>query len=470
MSVAIWWIQRDLRLSDNQALSASLRQADIVIPLFILDPRLLNAAHASHARTAFLLDGLRLLDADLRQRGSALIVRQGNPIEELQRVFREAGASVILAEADVSPYARQRDSRVQRELPLILTAGVTVYSPQELLKPDGSPYTVFTPFSRKWKSLPLPGEPLPAPDAMVPMPALQSLDIPTFAPSHTQPNFIAGEKEALDRLGSFVDADIYHYSQTRDRMDLTATSGLSPYLRFGMLSARQAVMAARKAWEVSPDTLSRKGAEAWLNELIWREFYAGILDHFPHVLQTSFRRELGRIPWLEDEAGFLAWSQGRTGYPIIDAGMRQLNTHGWMHNRARMLTASFLVKDLLIDWRRGAAYFMELLVDGDPAANNGGWQWTAGTGTDAAPYFRVFNPVLQAKKFDPSGAYVRRWVPELSAVPDEFIHAPQGMPANLQAQVGCVIGKDYPAPIVDHAMARQRALEAYRRGKYEQSI
>ncbi len=231
-----------------------------------------------------------------------------------------------------------------------------------------------------------------------------------------------------------------------------------------MLSARQAAWAAREADELAIDTKAQLGAETWLNELIWREFYAAILYHFPYVRQTAFRPELRNIPWRDDLDGFNAWVEGRTGYPVVDAAMRQLNTTGWMHNRARMITASFLTKDLLIDWRQGERYFMQHLLDGDPAANNGGWQWTAGTGTDAAPYFRVFNPVLQGKKFDPQGAYVRHWVPELSRVSDAFIHTPWEMPTSMQAQVGCVIGKNYPTPIVDHAMARQRVLAAYREG------
>ena len=245
-------------------------------------------------------------------------------------------------------------------------------------------------------------------------------------------------------------------------MDLEGTSGLSPYLRFGMLSARQAAWAARRAEAQAMDAAARLGAETWLNELIWREFYAAILYHFPFVRQMAFRPELREISWRDAPADFAAWVDGRTGYPVVDAAMRQLQTTGWMHNRARMITASFLTKDLLIDWRLGERYFMQHLLDGDPAANNGGWQWVAGTGTDAAPYFRVFNPMLQGIKFDPQGAYVRRWVPELTTVPNDFIHAPWKMPADVQRRVGCFIGKDYPAPLVDHALARERALNGYK--------
>ena len=228
-----------------------------------------------------------------------------------------------------------------------------------------------------------------------------------------------------------------------------------------MLSARQAAWAARQAIEQAEDSPVQRSAETWLNELIWREFYVTILLHFPQVRRAAFRPRLLNITWRNDPAEFTAWTDGRTGYPVVDAAMRQLNTCGWMHNRGRMITASFLTKDLLVNWRWGERYFMQHLIDGDPAANNGGWQWTAGSGADAAPFFRIFNPTLQALKFDPQGAYVRKWVPELALVPDEYIHEPWKMPLPLQRQANCRMGRDYPAPLVDHAAARQRALNAY---------
>jgi deoxyribodipyrimidine photo-lyase len=232
-----------------------------------------------------------------------------------------------------------------------------------------------------------------------------------------------------------------------------------------MLSARQAVVSALSARDVASDEGSRKGAETWLNELIWREFYISILHHFPEVRGQSFRADLREIAWENDQEVFFAWCEGRTGYPVVDAAMRQLVQTGWLHNRARMIVASFLVKDLLVDWRRGERFFMQHLVDGDPAANNGGWQWTAGTGTDAAPYFRIFNPVLQGKKHDPEGTFVRRWLPELARVPTRFIHEPWQMPPEVQRDAGCIVGRDYPEPIVDHAWARDRVLAVYRRAR-----
>jgi deoxyribodipyrimidine photo-lyase len=316
-----------------------------------------------------------------------------------------------------------------------------------------------------WQSLPFTGTQLPAPEWLSAPPHLTSLGMPDVQGNSLTKLFPAGEVEAQRRLEKFTSSMVYHYADYRNRLDIDGTSSLSPYLRFGMLSARQAAWAVREAEALAVDSITRNGAETWLNELIWREFYAAIMYHFPYVRETAFRPALRSVRWRDDQGEFHAWAEGRTGYPVVDAAMRQLNITGWMHNRARMITASFLVKDLLIDWRHGERYFMQHLLDGDPAANNGGWQWTAGTGTDAAPYFRVFNPVLQGKKFDPKGTYVRRWVPELSAVPDAYIHAPWEMPTSLQAKLGCVIGKAYPSPIVDHAMARQRVMEAYRQGE-----
>jgi deoxyribodipyrimidine photo-lyase len=462
LNTAIWWIRRDLRVHDNQALAEVLRQAVVVVPVFILDPQLLASPYIGQARLAFLFDGLRALDASLRSRGSALIIRREDPLQLLSALREETGAEAIFAEADVSPFARQRDEKVQRALPLSLVPGLTVQSPEVLRKADGKPYTVFTPFSRMWRGLPFPGSPLAAPEFMPALPPLASLELPVIPRHPAESPFPAGEDKAQKRLKSFVDSSIQRYTDDRNRMDLEGTSGLSPYLRFGMLSARQAAWTASQAEARAQNAVERQGAETWLNELIWREFYAAILYHFPEVRRSAFRPEMRHIPWRDDPDEFAAWCAGRTGYPVVDAAMRQMNTIGWMHNRARMIAASFLVKDLLIDWRQGERYFMQQLLDGDPAANNGGWQWTAGTGTDAAPYFRVFNPTLQGRKFDPHGAYVRRWVPELARVPDAYIHAPSEMPAEVQKQAGCQIGRDYPLPIVDHHQARQWVLAAYR--------
>jgi deoxyribodipyrimidine photo-lyase len=465
MKTAIWWIRRDIRLLDNTALSAARQNAENVIPLFIIDPKLVSSSYASRRRMEFLLGGLRALERSLRDLGSALVIRRGDPLEALHIIVNESGAEGIFAEADLTPYARSRDHRIGQELPLTLTNGITVHLPEQLLKQDGKPYTVFTPFSRTWRSIPFPGRPLPAPERMPPVPTLHSLDIPESHNNLDTTVFPPGEKEALIRLDNFCALKIYHYADTRNRMDLEGTSILSPYIRFGMVSARQAAWSAMEAEGKTENETARRGAETWLNELIWREFYSSVLYHFPHVRGNAFKPDTRNIPWLDDPGGFDAWADGQTGYPVVDAAMRQLSQTGWMHNRARMIVSSFLTKDLLIDWRKGERYFMQHLVDGDPAANNGGWQWAAGTGTDAAPYFRVFNPVLQGQKFDPQGVYVRLWIPELAAVADHFIHNPWKMTLDDQHRCNCVIGKDYPFPIVDHIMARQRVLDTYRTRK-----
>jgi deoxyribodipyrimidine photo-lyase len=458
MSTAIWWIRRDLRLHDNPALQAALR-AGAVVPLFILDPVLLRGA--ANARQDFLFGGLRRLEADLRARGSGLVVRRGRPEEVLAQAAAETGALSVHALEDYSPYARRRDDAAARAVPLRLTNGVTVHPPALVRKADGGAYTVFTPFSRAWKALPLTGGDARLPERLPELPVLESAALPEL---NSAGLFPPGEAEALRRLDDFLATRCGGYAEGRNRLDWEGTSALSPYLRFGMLSPRLAVNRALEMARAAGDAEIRRGVEAWVNELIWREFYHAILYNFPEVLKTAFNPGLRAIAWREDAAGLHAWQEGRTGFPVVDGCMRQLAATGWMHNRGRMITASFLVKDLLINWQEGERWFMRRLVDGDPAANNGGWQWTAGVGTDAAPYFRIFNPVLQGQKFDPRGDFVRKWVPELAAVPDAFIHSPWLMPEEQQRRLGMVIGKDYPAPIVDRAMARERTLRAYRGG------
>jgi deoxyribodipyrimidine photo-lyase len=469
MKTNLWWVRRDLRLRDNRVLHAALANGEAVVPVFILDPVLLSSSYAGEKRVTFLMDGLRQLDKALRDRGSYLAVRQGRALDQLAILVKETKASRIYAEADVSPYARRRDEVIHRQLALKLVEGITVHQPNIIYKADGSPYTVYTPFSRRWKELPAPelGSLLPAPQRIPTPPEISSLPIPDQPSLPKSVPFPAGEQEAQRRLDAFAqgagEVPITRYADDRNRMDLHGTSGLSPYLRFGMLSARQATVSALWSRSVALNEQNRRGADVWLNELIWREFYMSILFHFPHVLQRSFRPIYDHIAWRNDEVQFAAWCSGRTGYPVVDAAMRQLVQSGWMHNRARMIVASFLVKDLLIDWRWGERWFMQNLIDGDPAANNGGWQWTAGTGTDAAPYFRIFNPVLQGKKFDPHGDYIRHWLPELAQVPDKYLQEPWKMPPAIQQEVKCVTGRDYPQPIVDHAQARQATLDAYSR-------
>jgi deoxyribodipyrimidine photo-lyase len=473
MPAALWWIRRDLRLADNQALRAALQHGDVV-PVFILDPGALNSRYHQRAekRRAFLFAGLRALDAELRRRGARLIVREGQPLEALTLLQRETGATALFAEEDFSPYARARDAAIQTALPLTLTGGVTVHHPASVQKKDGGPYTVFTPFSKAWKALTdLNALTVLSAPQVIPHPAnghsLSSVVLPQLpAPDHFPPD----EAEAQRRLMQFVSGAIFAYAEGRNMLDREGTSTLSPYLRFGVLSARAACAAALEAMRSATTPEARKGAETWLAELIWREFYLSILYHFPHVVRMAFNPALRTIPWRDAPADFEVWKAGRTGYPIVDACMRQLAEMGWLHNRGRMIVASFLVKDLLIDWQLGERWFMDSLVDGDLAANNGGWQWTAGVGTDAAPYFRIFNPVLQSQKFDPHGQFIRRFVPELAKAPDKFIHTPWQMTMQEQRACGVVIGEVYPAPIVERTVVKERTLAAYRQSQSQSRV
>jgi deoxyribodipyrimidine photo-lyase len=447
--ISIWWIRRDLRLTDNAALRASLETGS-VLPVFIIDPAFDSA---SARRKNFLYEGLHSLDKELRDRSSYLVIRRGKPLEVLKQLVSESEADMIFAEEDFTPYARKRDMEVEHHLPLHLVSGQTVHHPNAVLKADGKPYTVYTPYSKVWKSkLPAKLNLISAPEKINPRFEITNEQLP---PYKVNPLFIAGEKEAQVRLEEFLFRKIYSYAEDRNRMDLEGTSSLSPYLRFGMLGLRQAVSAARQAQAEAGGETSKRSAEIWLNELNWREFYIQILYHFPYVSKTSFNPSLANILWRNDKEEFQAWKDGRTGVPVVDAAMRQLKETSWMHNRARMIVASYLVKDLLIDWRWGEAWFMENLLDVDPAANNGGWQWTAGTGTDAAPYFRIFNPVLQSTKFDPNGDYIRRWIPEVRGVDANHIHAPW--------ENGIKV-KGYPEhPIIERD--KERTLQAYKLSK-----
>ncbi|MEP7293840.1 MAG: deoxyribodipyrimidine photo-lyase [Chloroflexota bacterium] len=470
MSAVIWWIRRDLRLSDNRALKAALDSGSAVIPLFIFDPALLQGERFGLARLKFMLNGLQALDEALRKHRRRLLIRQGKPLAMLEKLIREAGVQALYFNADYSPYAQKRDAAVAEQLsiPVYSFDDALLHTPNEVLKQDGKPYLIYTPFKRVWFSLAKP-EPGNYPIKAAPFHTLDGIAteaLPTlhdlgFAETIDVPE--AGEVVALRRLERFAESRIERFTQRRDTLDVNpftddtaGTSGLSPYFRFGMLSPRQAYAAAAEARRKVSDLASRQSIDVWISELAWRDFYMHTLFHFPHIYNTSFRADYEHIRWRSAPDELQAWKAGRTGYPVIDAAMRQLDALGWMHNRARMIVAAFLTKDLLIYWREGDLHFMHKLIDGDPAANNGGWQWSAGTGKDSQPFFRIFNPVAQSKKFDPQRHYIRHWLPELRDVPDKYIHTPWLMDT---------APKNYPPPMVEHNAARERALTAFKARK-----
>ena len=437
---AIVWFRRDLRLSNNPAWAAATAGHDLVTALFIVDERLWT--QAGPFRGPQLVAHLRSLDQRLERLGGRLRVEHG----DAHAVLAGIDADAVYWNDDYTPYARRRDDAVEAALDakVIRSHGTVVQPPGTVMTKTGTPYKVFTPFSREWSRQPVPASVIPGEAAVA---GVVGAGIPEAGP----PVMPGGESVAADRLATFLDvAD--EYLELRDRPDHDATSRLSADLKFGSISPLDVIEAVGDA------TPGRAGL---VRQLCWRDFWAQVLFHNPHTVDRAMNPVYDTIEWRTDEAGFAAWTTGKTGYPIVDAGMRQLMTEGWVHNRVRMIVGSFLVKDLLIDWRRGERFFRHHLVDGDTAQNVGNWQWVAGTGADAAPYFRIFNPVSQSKKFDPDGTYIRRHVPELAALRSAHIHSPWTAPAAELAAAGISLGDSYPEPIVDHSAARQRTLEAY---------
>jgi deoxyribodipyrimidine photo-lyase len=467
LTLAIHWFRNDLRLRDNAALAAACEGADALLAVFVFDPRLLAAPTMGAPRVRFLLDGLARLGADLEARGQRLAIRRGDPAQVLPRLAREARAELVTWGRDTTPFARRRDERVQRALARdgvrVATArDRVVFEAAELRTREGGAYAVYGPYRRAWHARRAEDPRPPRPAPRLPPPPRRAASDPV--PSADELGFAgdgaalpaAGEAAARRRLRRFLESAVARYPEDRDRPGVDGTSRLSPYLRFGAISARECVQEALDAAAAVP-RLAR-GVEKWVDELVWREFYAALLEAEPRLLREPQRREYARIAWDDDPGALAAWQEGRTGYPIVDAGMRQLAATGWMHNRVRMIAAGFLAKDLLLDWRLGERWFLRRLVDGDPASNDGGWQWCASTGTDSAPYFRIMNPVAQGERFDPDGAYVRRFVPELRRVPDRFVHRPWEAPRPPPG---------YPPPIADHAERREEALARYRAARGE---
>ncbi len=434
------WFRRDLRLADLPALHAAAADGPVV-PLFVVDPAFRGAGAP---RQAFLREALQALDDSMN---GALVYRHGHPTDVVPALVAEVGATVVHVSRDDGPYGRRRDAAVaaalqQAGVRLVATSSPYAVSPGTVTKPDGAPYAVFTPFSKRWRAAGW-AAPLAAPDVKWLGAPDVHCDGPPPATSVPFTLLGAGEQRAHSQWQQFL-PKVAQYAATRNLPAVHGTSRLSAALRWGVLHPRQLLA----------DLEPGEGHDTFASELAWRDFYADVLHHQPHTAWTNLNKAMDAMPVDTDGAArerFQRWAEGRTGFPFVDAGMRELLATGWMHNRVRMVVASFLVKDLHLPWQWGARHFMQHLVDGDLASNNHGWQWAAGTGTDAAPYFRVFNPIGQGERFDPDGEYVRRWVSELAAVPGKAVHDP-----------GLLRPDSYPAPMVDHAAEREEALRRYR--------
>jgi len=484
-SPIIVWFRNDLRLADNPALTAaaqaSAERGAPVIPLYILEEKTGDPWPPGGAHRWWLHGSLERLATCCARHGSPLVLRRGEPGAVLDKLIAETGAECVLWNRRYAPAQTARDAAIKERLKArgvdarSFNAGLLA-EPWTVKNKSGGPFKVFTPFWRHLSATldpPLPTRApteLKAPKSAPTSDALESWDLLPTKPDWAaglRKRWVPGETAARSRLADFLDGPVGAYGTERDRPDHPGTSALSPYLAFGEIGPQQIWHAARHAADARPELAP--GVEVFLREIGWREFQHHLLHHAPELPDSPLDRRFADFPWREDAAGLRAWQRGRTGYPIVDAGMRQLWETGWMHNRVRMIVASFLIKDLLLPWQEGERWFWDTLVDGDLAQNAGNWQWVAGCGADAAPFFRVFNPVLQGEKFDPQGDYVRRYVPELDRLPPRWIHQPWAAPTEVLRQAGVKLGDDYPRPILDHAVARDRALALYneRKGKAE---
>lgn len=456
----IVWFRSDLRIHDHPALASAVRDGASIVPVFILDRALLTGSFSSANRNRFLLESLADLKASLKKLGGNLVIREGDAKKVLVELAKETGARNIYYIADYTPHATARDravtEAVEKEGIEARSFGgkLAVHSIQKLSTKSGTPFKVFTPFWRAWAQVER-REVVKPPQAIT-LPSVKVGALPAIK-LHTDEAFLSpsalkgGETEARKRLNAFLNGDIDSYHEQSNDMASDGTSRLSSYLHFGCISVREIET-------MLPDT---QGARAWHRQLAWREFYYYVLFHFPKPKQ-EFQERYRSLKWEKNPEGLQAWKGGKTGYPVVDAAMRQLKEDGWMHNRARLIVGSFLTKDLGIDWREGEKHFMQWLIDGDMANNNGNWQWIASVGVDPAPLFRrLYNPSSQRDRYDPHGDYVRRYVPELKNIPDKYLSEPWHMTEDEQHTAGIVLGKDYPLPIVDHKEARQRALARY---------
>ncbi|MEN3943462.1 deoxyribodipyrimidine photo-lyase [Prosthecobacter sp. SYSU 5D2] len=461
---AIHWFRRDLRLMDNTALHHAARDSAQVIPVYILSGSSQNHGWTGPIRQQFLCDSLDSLSKNLETAGSRLVLRCGQADAELEKLIHETQAEAVYFNRDYDPYGRMMEKKVQEVcrrigIPCHSFKDRVLHEPDEVLTGSGGPYRVYTPYSKNWLSLDkTAAEGKPASLGPAAAASVTSLPVPTLAhwklPSAPDGIPAGGEKAARQRMKSFIENRTLHeYGEKRDIPAGTTTSRLGQDLRFGLISIRELHARCLAAATQATTPAARTSIEKYIKELAWREFYIGILWHYPEVFEEEFNPDFRGLPWPGTDEGFHAWSQGRTGFPIVDAGMRQLLATGFIHNRVRMIVSMFLTKDLHCDWRQGESFFMQHLVDGENASNNGGWQWSAGTGADAAPYFRIQNPWTQTKRYDPDGAYIRTWVSELKNVPAErLLDAPKD---------NRPIAPDYPLPCVDHSTERDRTLAIF---------
>lgn len=472
----LFLFRNDLRLNDNAALAAACQSGQPVILLYILNeapPDGKNRAIGGAGRW-WLHHSLRALADDIKTRGGRLILRRGRPLRILDEIIAGAGVNRLYFSRGYEPAARALEeaihARYHKRIEVKRFAGHLLFEPEQIAQASGLPYRVFTPFWRSCLAQPEPRPAGPCPDKP---PAFSRISLASEALDSwrllpRKPDWAAGlraawrpgERGAERALGRFLDGAVTDYGAGRNRLDRDGTSCLSPHLRFGELAPARIWQQTRARVKAQA---AQKSAMAFLRELGWREFSSHLLFHWPALPEQPFRPEFADFPWTPDEAALTAWQRGRSGYPLVDAGMRQLWQTGWMHNRARMVTASFLVKHLLVHWREGEAWFWDTLVDADLANNVAGWQWVAGSGADAAPYFRIFNPILQGKKFDPEGVYVRKWAPELKKLPTQYLHEPWLAPASVLADADVRLGETYPRPLIEHGAGRERALAAFRR-------
>ena len=475
---SILWFRVVLRLADNPALQTAFQRGGAIVPVFVHAPEEESPWSPGGASRWWLHQSLKALDAALRARGSRLILRRGPALETLRSLAKETGTTAVFWNRRYEPVVSERDAKVQAALhgdglKTESFNAALLHEPWTIQNQSGKPFQVFTPFWKHCLNRPEPAEPKPAPQKF-PAPAKWPKSL-ALAELELEPKinwaegmraaWQPGEAGALGNLQQFLTQAFDDYSEQRNRPDLPGTSRLSPHLHFGEISPRQIWHGLRALAAQRGLTVAAWRNSQFLAEVGWREFAHHLLFHFPHTPAEPLRPQFKKFPWRENAAWLRAWQKGRTGYPIVDAGMRELWATGWMHNRVRMIVDSFLVKDLLISWQQGARWFWDTLVDADLAQNTLGWQWTAGCGADAAPYFRVFNPVSQGEKFDSGGDYVRRWCPELAKLPDAWLHRPWEAPMEILGRAGLGLGRDYPEPIVNHALARAAALEALAKTK-----